>query len=146
MTDGRKMWSDAEIKTLISLYEENPILWDVRSVNYQNRNKKQDTLKLIATKLNTDSNEISRKLHNLRSQFMQEVKKLKIKKSGSGTDEIFISTWLYFSALKFIQCSVDNSDTTDNLVSILLFNIYLQQIIYIYIAIHFTSRRRKIFF
>ncbi|KAF2901330.1 hypothetical protein ILUMI_04856 [Ignelater luminosus] len=119
MAEEKKIWSDADIKILISLYEENPLLWDVRFSNYRNRNKKQETLKLIATKLNTDSNEISRKLHNLGSQFMQEVKKLKIKKSGSGTDEIFISTWPYFSALKFIQRSVDNSDTTDNLVNLL---------------------------
>ncbi|KAJ8942302.1 hypothetical protein NQ314_010098 [Rhamnusium bicolor] len=117
MAEDKKVWTNAEVKILISLYEENPILWDVRSATYRNRNKKQEMLELIATKLNTNVNEITRKLHNLRSQFMQEVKKLKIKKSGAGTDEVYISNWPYFSALKFMQRSVDNTETTDNLNS-----------------------------
>lgn len=69
----------------------------MRSPSYRNQNKKQDALKLIANKFNTDINEISRNLHNLRSQFMQEIKKMKIKKSGAGSDEEYISNWPYFS-------------------------------------------------
>lgn len=116
MSEEKKVWTNEEIRMLIYFYEENPVLWNVRSPSYRNRNTKQEALKLIATKFNTDVNEITRKLHNLRSQFMQEIKKTKSKKSGAGSDEVYISKWPYFSALKFIERSVDNSETTDNLV------------------------------
>lgn len=117
MSAEKKVWSDGEIQTLIALYEENSILWDVRAENYRNRVKKQEVLESLAVKFNTTSNEISRKLHNLRSQFMQELKKIKKRKSGTGADEVYLSPWPYFSALKFIGPSASNALTTDNLVS-----------------------------
>jgi hypothetical protein len=117
MMENKKLWNDGEVKLLIATYEENPILWDVHSTNYRDRTKKQATLQTIATKFNTDCGEITRKLHNLRSQFMQEVKKIKKKKSGEGLDEVYISNWPYYSALKFIQQSVNTTETTGSLVS-----------------------------
>ncbi|XP_073955695.1 uncharacterized protein [Choristoneura fumiferana] len=60
--------------------------------------------------------EIVRKLHNLKAQFSQEVTKLKKKKSGSGTNEIYVSHWRYFKALSFLlQGKEYQGNTTDTL-------------------------------
>jgi hypothetical protein len=85
MMENKKLWNDGEVKLLIATYKENPILWDVHSTNYRDRTKEQATLQTIATKFNTDCGEITRKLHNLRSQFMQEVKKIKKEETWRGS-------------------------------------------------------------
>jgi hypothetical protein len=74
MSTDKKKWSDDDIWQLISLYEQIPMLWNVKSVQYRDRAKKQENLQIIATKLATTQGEVTRKLHNLRSQFMQELK------------------------------------------------------------------------
>ena len=35
----KKVWFHDEIENVLSLYEENPVLWDMRSQIYRNRNK-----------------------------------------------------------------------------------------------------------
>jgi hypothetical protein len=67
------------------MMENKKLWWDVHSTNYRDRTKKQATLQTIATKFNTDCGEITRKLHNLRSQFMQEVKKNKKEEKWRGS-------------------------------------------------------------
>jgi hypothetical protein len=118
MSTDKKKWSDDDIRQLISLYEQIPMLWNVKSVQYRDRAKKQENLQIIATKLATTQGEVTRKLHNLRSQFMQELKKGKNRKSGAGADENYNSSWPYFGALKFIQSTVEATPTINNLVSI----------------------------
>ncbi|CAG9793040.1 unnamed protein product [Diatraea saccharalis] len=54
-----------------------------------------------------------RELHNLRSQWQNELKKLKIKKSGSGQDDLYKSNWGYFESLKFLD--MGSAPSTDAL-------------------------------
>lgn len=108
-------WSREETIQLIGFYECNPCLWDNRHADYKNRNKKSSVLNSIAQEFSTTENEISRKLHNLRSQWQNELKKIKVKKSGSGQDDLYKSNWGYFEALKFLD--VGSAPSTDALVS-----------------------------
>lgn len=113
----KKTWCDTEIRLLIAKYEEHSLLWDVNSFDYRNRMKKQQILQDIAIIFNTDPSEILRKIHNLRSQFLQELKKIKARKNSTGSDEFSYSTWPYFTALKFIQSSMNNTLNGDHTVS-----------------------------
>ncbi|CAH2010323.1 unnamed protein product [Acanthoscelides obtectus] len=45
----------------------------------------------------------------------QELKKTEILKSGSGADEIYISKWPYFDALKFLKPIVSTSHTKSSM-------------------------------
>jgi hypothetical protein len=47
----------------------------------------------------------------------QELNKMKKRKSGSGAEEVYTSTWPYFNALKFITASLLPRQSTSNLVS-----------------------------
>lgn len=55
-------------------------------------------------------------------QFNNELRKLKKKKSGQGTDENYVSTWEYFTSLQFlIPSTVPANETQQNLVSCLYY-------------------------
>ena len=68
MMSAKKEWRCEEIKELISLYETYPVLWDVSSKDYKNREVKDDVLKEFGEKFKCTPQEIVRKLHNLRNQ------------------------------------------------------------------------------
>lgn len=57
-----------EVKTLIEEYEARPDLWDPSRPNYLNRNIKQKLFQEIAEILKITSQEVSSKLHSLRTQ------------------------------------------------------------------------------
>ena len=59
---------------LILKIEVSPVLWDVHSAEYRNKTK-QKAIEELAMEFGVDGAEIQRKLHILRSQFQQELKK-----------------------------------------------------------------------
>ena len=63
-----KRWSKDDTFTLINLYEANPILWDIKSVEYRNREKRNIILAKISGEMGCSSEEIVRKIYNLRNQ------------------------------------------------------------------------------
>ncbi|XP_031637850.1 uncharacterized protein LOC116350247 [Contarinia nasturtii] len=116
--DKRKVnrqWQKSEVRTLIEQLEAQPDLWDPSRPNYQNRNIKQKLLQEMAISLNVTSQEISSKLHSLRTQFNRECSREKKQKSGSGGDEIYISKWEYMSSLHFLKVGSVSGETFSNL-------------------------------
>lgn len=114
--DSKRVWSKEETYSLIESIQECPELWNVKAKEYRDRNKKQKALKNLAEKYDTTEAEIQRKLHNLRTQFNQEIKKVKKRKSGDGVDDLYKSSWEYFDALKFLMLNESSSaETADNL-------------------------------
>lgn len=99
----KKEWLKSEIEELILMYQGKPELWDVTTAMYKNRIKKQDALKELADEFSTTTEEIQRKIHNLRNQFSSELKKHKKIKSGQSTDELYVSKWPYYNLLSFLQ-------------------------------------------
>jgi len=45
-------WSDADIITLINLYEDNKMLWDTRCMEYRNKEAKDAKVAEFAAELN----------------------------------------------------------------------------------------------
>ena len=111
-TDDNRKWSDIETRKLIALYEGKEVLWDITSKDYRNRTKKHEAVRDISNKLKVEPSEVQRKLHNLRSQYNAEFKKIRKKTSGQGTDEVYVSNWPYFTALKFIHVKTPTTSST----------------------------------
>ena len=65
----------------------------------------------IKTKLSVPVNEIKAKLLKLRSQLGREINKTSKTKSGQGTDELYMLTWVYWEKLQFLrpECSLEKS-------------------------------------
>ncbi|XP_029043490.1 uncharacterized protein LOC114876321 [Osmia bicornis bicornis] len=113
---ARKEWSREETFSLISIYKKNSMLWNLKDSEYRNRDRKNKTIHEIAVKFRCSSEEIQRKLHNLRNQMSQELRKMIKKKDRNGSAETDVSNWPYFSALKFLIPVVCTNMTQSSLV------------------------------
>lgn len=137
-----RQWNKDEIKTLIIEFESRPDLWDQSrsdysdrqekslQVNYANlsfilrlskiinnsRVKKQKLLEEIGKVLGVSSQDVSAKIHALRTQFNRECAREKKTKSGSSSDENYISKWEHTKSLKFLKIDSMVVATTSNLV------------------------------
>lgn len=112
----KKSWSRIETLKLIEAYEARPDLWNPSRQKYHDRVLKQALLGEISTELNVPTTEITSKFHALRTQFNREVNKERTIKSGSSTDETYVSRWEYKSTLQFLQINAIESRTVSNLV------------------------------
>ncbi|XP_055905120.1 uncharacterized protein LOC129940710 [Eupeodes corollae] len=110
-----KQWTLEETNQLIEKYESVEILWKTSDKSFRDRNKKSVVLTEFAKQFSCSEDEIKRKLHNLRNQMSQELKKSKKRKSGAGTDELYSSKWPYFRALQFLIPFLTPSETISNL-------------------------------
>lgn len=61
-------WSPKEIFEIIKFYETNAFLWDKTQWEYKNKKLKAEKLNDISVAMNIPTQEIIRKLHNLRNQ------------------------------------------------------------------------------
>lgn len=100
-----KTWTKQEVFSLIHHWKLYPELWDLKSKEYRNKTKKQAALRAIATKFKTPENEIYRKFHNLRTQFHQELRRIKSRRSVDGSGDAYRTSWKYFDAMSFIMDS-----------------------------------------
>lgn len=72
----------------------------------------------MAAKFETTTDEISRKIHNLRNQFNNELKKVSKKKSGQGTDDLYTSKWPYYKYLLFLQSGLICRSSIGNIATV----------------------------
>lgn len=106
MMDYKKAWTHSDVADLISMYRSMHCLWEVNSPDYKDRNKRNHCLEAMAVKFNTTPSEITRKIHNLRSQFHSERQKLLQRKSLYGSHHRCISKWPHFDSLRFLKKSI----------------------------------------
>ncbi|KAM4027915.1 uncharacterized protein ACNLHF_012507 [Anomaloglossus baeobatrachus] len=99
------------IRELIELYRSFPCLWLVKSPDYCNRNKKREAYaKLIALFQQHDPSEkvdetmVRKKIQGLRTVFKKELNKIeRSKRSGCGTDDIYVPSLWYFNLMDFTR-------------------------------------------
>ncbi|XP_072387375.1 uncharacterized protein [Diabrotica undecimpunctata] len=121
---GSREW----LEQFINLYYSEPCLWNTKDKNYFNRDLKRSAYsKLIEHLKLVDSNAnkagVIKKINNIRSTYKKERTKVaNSKKSGAGTDEVYVPKLWYFSMLLFLdeqdvarhsRSNMDN-DSTDN--------------------------------
>ena len=100
---GKKMntWSNEKIIDFINEIHLHPVLWNVETSQYKDRNSKKDGWAAVATKFEITSDEAYKKFRSLRTYAKDEEKK---KKSGSaGGNQI---TWFAYEAISFVLCCI----------------------------------------
>ena len=95
---AEKNWTREEIETLITLWEGNEILYNVSLSDYLNKDKKSAAVKQIAEQLETNDENVRKKMASLRSYYCQLRSQYK---SGSETADIKRPTWPFFESLNF---------------------------------------------
>ncbi|CAB0006788.1 unnamed protein product, partial [Nesidiocoris tenuis] len=105
MAESGRQWTKEETERFIGLLECYPELWDVSSDAYKDRHRRAVTTSVLANEFGTDSKEIGRKLHNMRTQLNSELRKMNKRKRSGGTDDFYKSGWQFFDALQFMVSS-----------------------------------------
>ncbi|XP_046674768.1 uncharacterized protein LOC124363559 [Homalodisca vitripennis] len=82
----QQLWDREKSLTLIKLYEQHSLLWNPWEESYKMKNKRNDSLKVIATEIGADVEVVKNKIDSLLSQYRWE-KKIAESKSGMGSDE-----------------------------------------------------------
>ncbi|KAJ2952619.1 hypothetical protein O0L34_g6944 [Tuta absoluta] len=106
--ENKMHWSSENTRKLIEIMERDcKELWDVKNSLIKDRKARQGKLEYLAVCFGTTSEEISRKIHNLRTQFNNELRKIK-RRAGEGSSGVAggggggVSGWEYFDALSFL--------------------------------------------
>ena len=93
-----EMWPNDKVLSFIEDYHAFSCLWDVTSAEYKNRDKKKLALQSLATKHEATVADIEKKIHNLKTSFNRERKKIK-QCSGASPKK---STWFAYEYLLFL--------------------------------------------
>ncbi|XP_049866999.1 uncharacterized protein LOC126367499 isoform X2 [Pectinophora gossypiella] len=102
--ETRLNWTSENTRKLIEIMERDcKELWDVKNPLNKDRNARHEKHEYLADYFGTTSEEISRKIHNLRTQFNNELRKIKRRQTaGCGEGSGAGSGWEHFEALSFL--------------------------------------------
>lgn len=114
--DSKKEWTVDEVMELISMYRDAPELWDKENGAYC-KTMKDQALAKMAMHFDTDIPSVGRKLHNLRTQHFDEVRKVE-KTRDLLPHERFIPKWIYYRHLLFLTRKSRNKENQEVLFSI----------------------------
>ncbi|CAH1107762.1 unnamed protein product [Psylliodes chrysocephalus] len=101
-------WTRQEVSILIEEYQKYPCLYQVKDKQYKNKHARMRALVSIKNALtpmkeDVEIPEIKSKFNNLKTNVLQEYRKVqKSKSSGSGTDELYEPTLWYYRAMLFV--------------------------------------------
>lgn len=97
------------MKEFINIYRNEPCLWEIKSKDYRDRNKKAaayDKLIQQYRKLESKANRdvIVKKLNILRTNYRKEKRKVEeSNRSRSGTNDVYVPKLWYYNLLKFLN-------------------------------------------
>ena len=119
---AEKNWTREEIETLTTLWEGNEILYNVSLSDYLHKDKKGAAVKQITEQLETNEENVSKKMASQRSYYCQlrsQYKSAKTK-SDSGTADIEKPPWPFSDSLKFLDdnLTVKGTSSSINLIEI----------------------------
>lgn len=121
-------WTSEQNIKFVELYKDQTNLWNCLDPNYKNRDLRKASLEHIRMELGLqDTNEVTKKIKNLRSTYNQELLKIeKSKKSGCGTDDIYKPSIKWFDAMDYIMkiINLKEKQTTSNLVQVSILLLY----------------------
>ena len=109
---------------LIQLYREHPDLWDVTNTFYKDRYIRDESFRDIGAKLKIDPRIVKDRLRKLRTQYNQERRKFKTRKTGSAAEHVRSPKWRWFNALDLLGDTFKHRKTTSTLDEVQIQNLY----------------------
>lgn len=118
-------WNDENVQFLISLWEEQSILYNVNHPHYNDKNKRKIAIGKIRDEfletgaVNIPSHDaILEKINGLRSYYVTQRNKYEqSKKSGAGAADVFKIRWHFYDKLSFLADFVTPRSTHSNISS-----------------------------
>lgn len=119
--DPKLTWtSENTMKLIETMEKECKELWDTKHPANRDRLARQAKHEYLANIFGTSAEEISRKIHNLRTQFNNELRKIKRRQASTSVSSLCEggqggSGWEYFDALSFLlRAPSDPLDSVDS--------------------------------
>ena len=115
--DDGNLWPEEDVNTLIEFYQENGYLWNHHLETHKDRNLKEATFSRISEILPQYSkDEIKKQWHSLKTISDREDKQAEgSKKSGCGTDNVYIPSWKFYSQMCFTKESRDMDEAASTM-------------------------------
>ncbi|XP_045132262.1 uncharacterized protein LOC123516724 [Portunus trituberculatus] len=106
---GNVQWSRQDTAWIIDMYRQKPCLWNIKSADYKDRNKRVTALTAITREIekkyaSVTIADIKKKLDCLRNQYRREMRQMEnSRKSGAGTDDVYSPKLWCFDELSFLN-------------------------------------------
>lgn len=122
MKTNLKKLSDRETVRFVELYESEECLWNIRSNDYKNKDARDSAIDRIVKNLGIPgytSEDVLKKINNIRSSYLQEINKIKSSTStGCDSDSVYVPRVAWFDiANRFLPSVIKTRTTYSNLVS-----------------------------
>lgn len=122
---GLVKWSVDNITAFLECYEKHELLWNIRHVDYVNKQKRESAIMKLKVELGElgvqvpDLGFLRARIKAIKATYRNEVLKInESKKSGAGTDEVYVPKLPWFStADRFMSGVVITRGSKSNLVS-----------------------------
>ncbi|KOB71147.1 Laccase-1 [Operophtera brumata] len=111
---SRLTWnSEMTMKLIEALEAECHVLWNAKHAFYKDKIARHAKTVYLADMFRTTTEEINRKIHNLRTQYNNELRKMKKKQeAGFERSAALASGWEYFEALSFLKTASSMNEST----------------------------------
>ncbi|XP_069673984.1 uncharacterized protein [Periplaneta americana] len=96
-------WGRDNILLLAELLKANKCLWDVTKREYKDRHMKKDAYRTISLQLGTSPEEVEKKVHIMKTQFIREWTKVKKSRVCGIRNDIYVPKWYAFQPLSFLK-------------------------------------------
>ena len=103
---------------LIDYYKEHPMLWNSQLKDYRNRDLRRVNLDRLASQPDScySVEKIQQEWHNLATYFDRERMRMEgSKKSDAGSDEVYQTSWPYYTSMEFCLDKSNPDDTVSTL-------------------------------
>ena len=125
----RMKWNTNNIIDFLKLYEQHPVLWNIRHKDYCNTKLKEELFQQLKEQLaakglieGMDDKQLKSKIKTIKDVYRHELAKIeKSRKSGAGTEEVYSPKLVWFSAAHFFREVLSTRKTQSNLVSKFIF-------------------------
>ncbi|XP_046555936.1 uncharacterized protein LOC124265187 [Haliotis rubra] len=112
-----------ETERFIGFYLSQECLWNVQHATYSKRDNRLAAQSMIAEQMYCHGREmtveqVAAKIASLRTYYGRELRKItQSEKSGAGVDDLYHSSWEFFTVLDpFLRCHVQQRPSTNNLM------------------------------
>jgi len=110
----RNVFAVDEKETLIDSFKSHPALWNHHHADYRDRNLRDSLLDKVSEQFDEkfSKEELKQEWHSLQTQYKREKSREEGSRvSGSGSTDVYISTWEFFSQMEFLDVTAD-TDTS----------------------------------
>ncbi|GBM80624.1 hypothetical protein AVEN_140550-1, partial [Araneus ventricosus] len=103
-------WSKDKIKQLIELLRNAPALWDNKSREFHDREKKTEEMQNIATVLTVSEEEVAKKIKSIKTQYRREyTKQLQHERNGLSSTARE-KEWFGYKPLSFLRKNITSKE------------------------------------